>query len=96
MYGKLSQIKSDAANLTSKEKTLSGQRGYPKSIIEQMRPNNLTGGGLHPTQKPVGLFEYLIRTYTNEGELVFDGFGGSGTTALAAHRCNRNFIVIEV
>ena len=49
----------------------------------------------HPTQKPVGLFEYLIRTYTNEGDLVFDGFGGSGTTAVAAHKSNRNFIVIE-
>lgn len=51
--------------------------------------------GLAPTQKPVGLFEYLIRTYTNEGELVFDGFGGSGTTAIAAYRTKRNFIVIE-
>jgi len=50
---------------------------------------------LHPTQKPVGLFEYLIRTYTNEGDLVFDGFGGSGTTAIAAYRTKRNFIVIE-
>lgn len=49
----------------------------------------------HPTQKPVGLFEYLIRTYTNEGDLVFDGFGGSGTTAVAAHKSKRNFIVIE-
>jgi site-specific DNA-methyltransferase (adenine-specific) len=52
-------------------------------------------GSLHPTQKPVGLFEYLIRTYTNEGDLVFDGFGGSGTTAIAAYRSNRNFIVVE-
>ena len=51
--------------------------------------------GIHPTQKPVGLFEYLIRTYTNENDLVFDGFGGSGTTAIAASKCNRNFIVIE-
>ena len=50
---------------------------------------------MHPTQKPVGLFEYLIRTYTNEGDLVFDGFGGSGTTAVAAHKSKRNFIVIE-
>jgi len=49
----------------------------------------------HATKKPVGLFEYLIRTYTNEGDLVFDGFGGSGTTAIAAHRAKRNFIVIE-
>jgi site-specific DNA-methyltransferase (adenine-specific) len=54
-----------------------------------------TLGALHPTQKPVGLFEYLVRTYTNEGDLVFDGFGGSGTTAIAAYRSNRNFIVIE-
>ena len=52
-------------------------------------------GSLHPTQKPVGLFEYLIRTYTNEGDTVFDGFGGSGTTAIAAYRCNRKFIVVE-
>lgn len=49
----------------------------------------------HPTRKPVGLFEYLIRTYTNERDLVFDGFGGSGTTAIAAHKSKRNFIVIE-
>jgi len=67
---------------------------YPESIIE------FSGAGMrtdriHPTQKPVGLFEYLIRTYTNEGDLVFDGFGGSGTTAVAAHKSKRNFIVIE-
>lgn len=95
MYGQLSQIKSESANLQCDTKTLSGQRGYPRSIISKMRPNNLTDGGLHPTQKPVGLFEYLIRTYTNEGDLVFDGFGGSGTTAIAAHKSKRNFIVIE-
>lgn len=65
---------------------------YPKSILEYSNPSDKR---LHPTQKPVGLFEYLIRTYTNEGDLVFDGFGGSGTTAIAAHRAKRNFIVIE-
>lgn len=70
--------------------------GYPKSIQDFRRPNNLDkDSGLHPTQKPVGLFEYLIRTYTNEGDLVFDGFGGSGTTAIAAYKAKRNFIVIE-
>ncbi len=63
----------------------------PTSIYEFSKPNK----PVHPTQKPVGLFEYLIRTYTNEGDLVFDGFGGSGTTAIAAHRTKRNFIVIE-
>lgn len=50
---------------------------------------------IHPTEKPVELFEYFIQTYTNVGELVFDGFGGSGTTAVACHKSKRNFIVIE-
>lgn len=50
---------------------------------------------LHPTQKPVALFEYLIRTYTNEGETVLDNCIGSGTTAVAAINTGRNFIGIE-
>ena len=49
----------------------------------------------HPTQKPVTLFEYLIKTYTNEGETVLDNTAGSCTTAVAAIRTNRNFICIE-
>ena len=49
----------------------------------------------HPTQKPVALFEYLIRTYTNEGETVLDNCIGSGTTAVAAINTGRNFIGIE-
>lgn len=64
---------------------------YPTSILEFDRPHP----PIHETQKPVGLFEYLIRTYSNEGDLVFDGFGGSGTTAIACHKSKRNFIVIE-
>jgi site-specific DNA-methyltransferase (adenine-specific) len=51
--------------------------------------------GLHPTQKPVALFEYLIKTYTNEGEIVLDNCIGSGTTAIAAHNTGRFFIGIE-
>lgn len=51
--------------------------------------------GLHPTQKPVGLFEYLVRTYSNEGDLVLDPFAGSGTTAVAAKSIGRRFICIE-
>lgn len=51
--------------------------------------------GQHPTQKPVALFEYLIKTYTNEGEVVLDNCLGSGTTAVAAINTNRNFIGIE-
>ena len=51
---------------------------------------------LHPTQKPVTLFEYLIRTYTNEGDLVLDNCIGSGTTAVARINTKRNFIGIEI
>jgi site-specific DNA-methyltransferase (adenine-specific) len=51
--------------------------------------------GLHPTQKPVELFRYFIRTYSNEGETVLDNCCGSGTTAIAAIREKRNFICIE-
>ena len=53
------------------------------------------GNSLHPTQKPVALYEYLIRTYTNEGDTVLDIAGGSGTTAVAAIKTNRNCILIE-
>jgi site-specific DNA-methyltransferase (adenine-specific) len=52
--------------------------------------------GLHPTQKPVDLFRYLVRTYTNEGDLVLDNCMGSGTTAIACIRENRNFIGFEL
>jgi len=51
--------------------------------------------GFHPTQKPVALFEYLIKTYTNEGDLVLDNCAGSGTTGVACVNLNRNFIGIE-
>ena len=51
--------------------------------------------GLHPTQKPVALFEYLIKTYTNEGDLVLDNCAGSGTTGVACKNTNRNYILIE-
>ena len=49
----------------------------------------------HPTQKPVALFEYLIKTYTNEGDLILDNCAGSGTTGVAAANCNRHYILIE-
>lgn len=57
-------------------------------------PND--GNTIHPTQKPIALFEYLVRTYTNEGDTVFDGFIGSGTTAIACIRTNRNYIGMEL
>lgn len=49
----------------------------------------------HPTQKPVALFEYLIKTYTNEGDLVLDNCAGSGTTGVACINTGRNYILIE-
>jgi len=73
------------------------QIGYPKSIISIARPYNLGEGEVyHPTQKPVALFEYLIRTYTNEGDLVLDNTAGSCTTAIAAIKNNRHYICIEM
>lgn len=50
---------------------------------------------IHPTQKPVELFEYLIKTYTNKGDLVLDNCAGSGTTGVACKNLNRNYILIE-
>jgi site-specific DNA-methyltransferase (adenine-specific) len=64
---------------------------YPRNY---QKFNNRTDG-LHPTQKPVALFEYLIKTYTNEGDLVLDNVAGSGTTGVACKNTNRNFILIE-
>jgi site-specific DNA-methyltransferase (adenine-specific) len=64
---------------------------YPKTIITQ----GVDGKYAHPTQKPVALFEYLIKTYTNEGDLVLDNCAGSGTTGVACKNLNRNFILIE-
>jgi DNA modification methylase len=51
--------------------------------------------GMHPTQKPVSLFEYLIKTYSNEGDIVLDCCAGSGTTGVACKNTNRNYILIE-
>ena len=67
---------------------------YPSSVQEF---NNRASGdrGFHPTQKPVALFEYLIKTYTNEGDTVLDNCAGSGTTGVACKNLNRNFILIE-
>lgn len=64
---------------------------YPKSIYKVSRERT----SLHPTQKPVALFEYLIKTYTNEGDLVLDNCAGSGTTGVACKNTNRNYILIE-
>jgi len=83
-------------HLDIKEKKLSkssiGTLRYPFVIQKFTRIRN----GLHPTQKPILLMEYLIRTYTNENELVLDFTMGSGSTGVACKNTNRNFIGIEL
>lgn len=69
---------------------------YKKPInILQFNKDDIRNGSQHPTQKPVLLIEYLIRTYTNENELVLDNTAGSGTTAIACLNTKRQFIVME-
>jgi site-specific DNA-methyltransferase (adenine-specific) len=67
-----------------------GER-YPLTVIEFANET-----GMHPTQKPVALFEYLIKTYTQEGDVVLDPYMGSGTTAVAAMRTGRQFVGSEM
>ena len=67
---------------------------YPKSILEVSNANQR--GKIHPTQKPVALLEYLIKTYTQDGETVLDFTMGSGSTGVACVNTNRNFIGIEL
>ena len=64
---------------------------YPKTVLRYKQEK-----GFHPTQKPVELMEYLIKTYTNEGDTVLDNKMGSGTTGVACVNTNRNFIGIEL
>ena len=65
---------------------------YPKQVIKTTKKEKT----VHPTQKPVALFEYLIKTYTNEGDVVLDNCMGSGTTAVAAVNTNRHYIGFEL
>lgn len=66
---------------------------YPKSVLKFATDKQKLA--LHPTQKPLALMEYLIATYSNEGETILDNCAGSGTTGLAAKNLNRNYIMIE-
>ena len=73
-----------------KVQTVNEGTRYPRSVVSIKRQT-----GLHPTQKPVALMEYLIKTYTNEGETVLDNCMGSGTTGVACVNTGRRFIGIE-
>ena len=83
-----------------KDSVYGSQEGVGTLLVPELRcPSSVQRfvreRGLHPTQKPVALCEYLIKTYTNEGELVLDNCMGSGTTGVACINTNRNFIGIE-
>lgn len=69
-------------------------RNYPNDILHFKRPHNV--GQNHPTEKPIALLEYLIKTYTNEGETVLDATMGSGSTGCAAINTKRKFIGFEL
>lgn len=83
----------DVAKKFSGWLTKSDGKRYPKTIVKFSNASQV--GKFHPTQKPVALLEYLIKTYTNEGETVLDFTFGSGTTGVACVNLNRNFIGIE-
>jgi site-specific DNA-methyltransferase (adenine-specific) len=74
-------------------KEVSKKGNYPKTIQEFANPSG--DGHLHPTQKPLALIEYMIKTYTNEGDLILDNTCGSGTTGLGAKNLGRNYIMME-
>ena len=90
--GSVSLLNHMASGEYSPQYNFGKEYGYPKNILEfkrEYRP-------VHPTQKPVALLEYLIKTYTNEGETVLDNCMGSGSTCVACVNLNRSFIGIEM
>lgn len=78
---------------SGKHSYIQTETNFPKSILDLGHESRLTNQ--HPTQKPVALYEYLIRTYTNPGDVVLDFCMGSGTTGVAAIQTGRKFIGIE-
>lgn len=89
--GRLAEVFTGTSVGKSTHITKSDGKRFPKTVLKF---NKETGS--HPTQKPVALLEYLIKTYTNEGETVLDNCMGSGTTAVACVNTNRNFIGYEL
>ena len=84
------QMYGDKTNQKYKEHISKEYENYPRNTLYFDCER-----GQHPTQKPVALFEYLIRTYSNEGEVILDNCSGSGTTAIACLNSNRQYICIE-
>ncbi|MFB8425981.1 DNA-methyltransferase [Priestia megaterium] len=98
----VNSFKKNTSDGTNYGKTQTGIVGggqtdrYPTSIIEFPVVNNDSDERIHPNQKPLGLLEFLIKTYTNENDLVLDNCMGSGATAIACINTNRNFIGFEL
>lgn len=87
------KLKSDLLHSNpNKDEYVSVATNYPKTILQFKKDC----GGFHPTQKPVALLEYLIKTYTNEGETVLDNCMGSGSTGVACVNTGRSFIGMEL
>jgi len=79
--------------LTHDNKEALGDMKHPKSIISIQKPH--ASVAIHRTQKPVELIEWIVKTYSNAGDLVLDNTAGSGTLGEACFNCNRDFILIE-
>ncbi len=88
--------KSDCYGSQKTTTTICTGKRYPRNVLKIEADERGTVGRIHPTQKPVALMEYLIKTYTNEGNLVLDNCMGSGTTGVACKNLNRSFIGIEL
>lgn len=89
-------VDADVYNKFNKvERQIPVTKGYPKTIQYFATPFKGGEGGKHPTQKPLSLVEYLIRTYTNKGDTILDNTMGSGTTMVACKKLGRNGIGIE-
>jgi site-specific DNA-methyltransferase (adenine-specific) len=96
--GNSKQIKNNINGIKQIKSNTNGKKKYPTNKIEINRLEKELNSKyiMHPTQKPVVLLEYLIKTYTNEGETVLDNCMGSGSTGVACKRTNRSFIGIEL
>ena len=86
-------LQTDVYGKMNNDYTYESTERYPRSI--QVFSTDTQNSSLHPTQKPVALIEYLIKTYTNPGDLVLDSCAGSMTLAVAAMNTGRNYICIE-
>lgn len=91
---KISDVYNKSQKLTSYDST----ERYPRSIqvFKSDKQINKKSGFTHPTQKPLALVEFLIKTYTNEGDLVLDNCSGSGTTGVACKNLKRDYILMDI